>query len=291
MLVGAVELPGQAPVTLIAKEVNMKHGWISVMVSMAVALGVWAFWPISHVNAVTANEMTIERFVYDGRIANNEGDEYVKICNISGSTIALGGTNPWRIGDEESYAGGTEGMYNLQGTLDAGACLIIASNANAFHSIWGVLPDFEMNPTWSPWTDNTTVPNLTKISSGNWRLVNDMDNITLWKYNSGSGTYEQHDEVAYGTTAELYTEVGLSDTGTYQITCGSNANCALTRNSVSVDTGNMANDFNNTDNPTAITLRALTAHNGDLSIVLSLAALALVIVAGLSLVAFRRRMS
>lgn len=209
--------------------------------------------------ATVATEITVERFVYDGQVSFDY-DEYVKICNISGGSINLGGTNPWRIGDDESADGDDEAMYALQGTLAAGDCFIIASNANAFNSIWGFLPDYEMRPTAGSWGNNTTVPDLTKVGgSSTWGLNNDGDNITLWKYNTGTDSYERHDEVAYGTNSNRYTEVGLPGGSGDQISgCG---NAAVTRNNVATDTDNMANDFNCTANPNAITLFSLIARS------------------------------
>jgi hypothetical protein len=205
--------------------------------------------------AAIAIDVTIERFVYSGQVSG-QYDEYVKICNISGGSVDLGGANPWRIGDEENAAGGAEGMYNLTGSLSIGSCFIIASNANAFSSTWHFLPDYEMRPTiGSTWTDNESVPNLVRIGSGNWALNDSGDNITLWKYEGSS--YVKHDEVAYDTDSTNYTDVGLSTTGSYSITCSGNA--AVTRNSVNTDTDNMYADFNCTANPNAVTLHALTA--------------------------------
>lgn len=236
----------------------MKRNWLSLVVISVVALSVWGGLLLPKASAAMATEIIIERFVYDGQVATTEGDEYVKICNISGSSIDLaGGGNPWRLGDEETSAGSTaEGMYNLQGTLAAGGCFIIALNANGYNSIRGLLPDYEMVPAQT--TDNPAVPNLTKINTGNWALANGGDNITLWRYNGSA--YVQHDEIAYGTTAARYSEVGLAATGTYQVTCGSNANCAIVRSSVSGgDTDNMATDFNNISAPNAVTLSDLSA--------------------------------
>ncbi len=231
--------------------------------------------------AAIATEITIERFVYDGQ-ATQDYDEYVKICNIAGYDVNLGGTNPWRMGDDELASGGGEGMYELQGTLADGDCFIIASNANAFNSVWSFLPDYEMRPTVSP-GDNASVPNLTTVDNGVWALNNGGDNITLWKYNTSTGTYEQHDEVAYGSTAANYTDVGLPGGASDQIDCGSNANCALTRNSVTSDTDNMAADFNNTENPTAIDLTTFTVDSGGripLMVMLTLGAAVLLVAAG-----------
>ncbi len=235
----------------------MKRNWLSVMVIIAVTLSVWGGLPAQRASSSLATEIVIERFVFDGQVASTEGDEYVKICNISGSSINLGGTNPWRMGDDINSAGGTEGMYNLQGTLAVGGCFIIASNANGYNSIRGSLPDYEMNPTQAGWTDNASVPNLVKVGTGTWGASNTSDNITLWKY-VGSA-YVKHDEIAYGGTSTRYSEVGLSATGTYQVNCGTNINCAVVRNSRTIDTDNMANDFNNTSAPNAVTLSDLSA--------------------------------
>ena len=204
--------------------------------------------------AAIATEVTIERFVYDGHVSFDY-DEYVKICNISGGSVDLGGANPWRIGDEENAAGGAEGMYNLTGTLGIGGCFIIADNAKAFSDTWGFLPDYEMEPTAGGVSDTLSVPNLS--GSGNWALNNSEDNITLWKYEGGA--YAKHDEIAYGTTQALYTEVGLVDTGSYSITCSGNA--AVTRNDVNSDTDNMYVDFNCTANPNAVTLHSLDTRD------------------------------
>jgi hypothetical protein len=143
--------------------------------------------------------------------------------------------------------------------LNANACFIIASNANAFSTTWQFLPDYEMRPIiGSTWTDNEAVPNLTRLDSGNWALNNtEGDNITLWKYEGGA--YTKHDEIAYGTTQALYTEVGLVDTGSYSITCSGNA--AVTRNDVNSDTDNMYVDFNCTANPNAVTLHSLDTRD------------------------------
>ena len=219
--------------------------------------------------AAIATKVTIERFVYDGQetVSTVEGDEYVKICNISGGSINLaedagGGSNPWRLGEAETMGDTAEAMYELQGTLANDACFIIASNANAFNSIHGLLPDYEMRPTISDkWTDHASVPNLPKVTgfTATWALNNGGDNITLWQHD-GSSTYIQQDEVAYGSTSTDYTGVGLD--GTSQISCpGGSPNCAVTRNNVSTDTDKMADDFNTSDNPNAVTLRSLTTSS------------------------------
>lgn len=219
--------------------------------------------------AAIATEVTIERFVYDGHVSSDY-DEYVRICNISGGSVDLGGANPWRIGDESSDSGSSftgDAMYELTGTLNADTCFIIASNANAFSSTWQFLPDYEMRPTiGSTWTDNEAVPNLTRLDSGNWALSNTGDNITLWKYEGGA--YAKHDEIAYGTDQALYTEVGLVDTGSYSITCSGNA--AVTRNDVNSDTDNMYVDFNCTANPNAVTLHSLDTSNSDVALPIGL---------------------
>jgi len=263
----------------------MKHKWLSILISIAIALSVWGLIPLPKASASTATEITIERFVYDGQVPTTEGDEYVKICNISGSSIILGGANPWRIGDEENSAGSTtEGMYNLQDTLAADSCFIIASNANGYNSIRGSLPDYEMNPTQAGWTDNSSVPNLSEVNTGNWILANGGDNITLWKFVGAA--YVQHDEVAYGTTALRYSEVGLS---AGQISCGSsNTNCALVRNSLTTDTDNMASDFNNTSAPNAITLRQIDARTAELPLAALILAFGLLVAVG-GILALRRQ--
>lgn len=221
--------------------------------------------------AAIATKVTIERFVYDGQetVSTAEGDEYIRICNISGGSINLaedagGGSNPWRLGEAENMGDTAEAMYELQGTLANGACFVIASNANAFNSIHGLLPDYEMRPTISDkWTDNASVPNLSKVTgfSSYWALANGGSNITLWQHD-GSSSYIRQDEVAYGSTSTEYTDVGLD--GTSQISCpGGSPNCAVTRNSVSTDTDKMADDFNTSDNPNAVTLSAFAASAVD----------------------------
>lgn len=219
--------------------------------------------------AAVSSLVRIERFVYDGQetVSTAEGDEYVRICNISGGSINLaedagGGSNPWRFGEAETMIDTAEVMYELQGTLAIGACFAVASNANAFNSIHGFLPDYEMRPTISnKWTDNASVPNLSKVAgfSGTWGLSNSGDNVTLWQHD-GSSSYVQQDEVAYGSTSGDYTTVGLDGSST--ISCpGGSPNCAVTRNNVSIDTDKMASDFNTSDNPNAITLAAFTAQS------------------------------
>lgn len=209
--------------------------------------------------AAIATEVTIERFVYDGHVSFDY-DEYVKICNISGGSVDLGGANPWRIGDEENAAGGTEGMYNLTGTLGIDSCFIIADNAKAFSDTWGFPPDYEMEPTAGGVSDTISVSNLS--GSGNWALSNTGDNITLWKYEGG--LYVKHDEVAYYTNSTNYTDVGLSTSGSYSITCSGNA--AVTRNDVNSDTDNMYVDFNCTANPNAVTLHSLNTRDSALPV-------------------------
>ena len=90
--------------------------------------------------ASIASEVVIERFVYDGQVAN-DFDEYVKICNISSSAIDLsnGGSNPWLIGDAETFADTGEGLYELQGTLNAGNCFIIALQGASFNTVGALI--------------------------------------------------------------------------------------------------------------------------------------------------------
>ena len=237
--------------------------------------------------AAIASEVTIERFVYSGQVTG-QYDEYVKICNISGSSVDLGEMNPWRMGDEESATSGgssTEGMYELSGTLSVGNCFIIASNANAFSDTWAFLPDYEMRPVIGvSWDNNESVPNLVNVF-GTWRLADAGDNITLWKYSGGS--YVQHDEAAYGTASDRYSEVGLSTTADYQISCSGNA--AVTRNGVSTDTDNMYADFNCTDNPNAVTLHLLTTDGGSAGVVPLIVLLSILGAVGGGMLAYRRR--
>jgi hypothetical protein len=247
-----------------------------VMIFVAFSLGT----VVSPSKASIATEITIERFVYDGQVSQDY-DEYVKLCNVGVTSVNLGGTNPWRMGDDEAASGGGEGMYELQGTLDSGACFIIASNADAFSSVWSFLPDYEMRPGVGSWGDNASVPNLVVVDNGVWALANSGDNITLWKYNAGTSTYDQHDEVAYGSTAANYTDVGLPGDVSSQIDCGSNTNCALTRNDVATDTDDMASDFNNSENPTALALTTLTGRSSGRAsrVILPISATALLIAA------------
>jgi hypothetical protein len=234
--------------------------------------------------ASIATEVVIERFVYDGQVANDL-DEYVKICNISPGTIDLSnnGSNPWLIGDAETLADTSEGLYELQGTLNPGGCFIIALQGNSFNAVWRFHPDYEFSSTTSP------APNLTKRAGfGTWGLNNSGgDNITLWRYDFTSSSYVKHDEAAYGTTAANYSDVGLSTTVPYQIACGTPTHCAIRRSSVSADTDNMAADFNNVSSPLTVTFGTFTATaNGSASFAV-LPALAMISVA--FLVILRRR--
>lgn len=154
------------------EESLMNKKWFSIIAALIAIL----YLGIAHAASTT---LQIERFVYDGQTPTDEGDEYVKICNVSGSGVDLTG---YKIGDEETKLG-TESMYNLPATtLAAGSCIFIAKNANQFNTRYGFLPDYETIVSGGGMTDNAGIPNLSKYtswSSGDWGLANGGDEIIL----------------------------------------------------------------------------------------------------------------
>ena len=243
--------------------------------------------PSTNCAHAASTTIVIERFVYDGT-QTLEGDEYVKLYNMTGSSISLSG---YKIGDEETQGGG-EGMYNLQGTIAAGGYVIIARNANCFNARFGFLPDYEMVTTDTAGGDNASVPNLTKYSSwasGAWTLANTGDEIVLL-----SDSDAIVDSVAWGNGD--YAAVGLATDS--PAPDGSEPR-GLKRNDPSVDTDRMGDDFNNTDIPTTVALSSLIAR-GEQSTAPSKQALAAIFrwsltallglaAMGASIIAFRRQ--
>ncbi|MCB0173100.1 MAG: lamin tail domain-containing protein, partial [Anaerolineae bacterium] len=137
----------------------------------------------------------IGEFLYDGQTPSTEGDEFIELCNPNDATVDLTG---YKVGDEET-AGGGESMYRLpdETPLAAGACLVIAKNAEDFQSRFGFLPDFEAGD----------LKKHTAWGRGSWSLSNSGDELVVL------GPADQiFDSVAYrnGDYAALGLEAGAT---------------------------------------------------------------------------------
>ena len=200
--------------------------------------------------------IVIERFVYDGTTATYEGDEYVKLYNMTGSSIDI---SAYKVGDADTQGETGEGMYSLQGSIAAGGYVIVAKNAAQFYNRWGFYPDFELITSGTGYSDTTGVPDLSKYTSyatGNWGLGNDGDNIQLL-----DSSNVRVDSVAWSSTASYYSEVGLASTEDFKCPSGSQTKGLRRKVLTSAgDTDNMYDDFAN-DLPNAITLSSFSVRS------------------------------
>ncbi len=227
--------------------------------------------------SAASTTLQIERFVYDGSTPTTEGDEYVKICNVSAGSISLDG---YKVGDEETK-GSTEGMYSLPAiSLDSGSCIIVAKRADQFNTRFGFNPDYE----FAVGNDSAGVPNLTKYSTwgtGDWGLSNSGDEILL---------LASDDSLVDGICYEGGTN-NFNNTGAGTIVTDACSNLNVSdgqglRRTTATDT-DTTSDFG-TLLPTAITLRTLDARAAPVSpLAVALPALGLVAAGGV--VAYRRR--
>lgn len=120
--------------------------------------------------------LLISEVLYDGETPQTEGDEFVEIYNPHAVTIDL---SLYRLGDEET-ASGSEGFYRFPvgASIDPGATVLIAKNAEAFQARFGMWPHFELRPD----LDTPEVPDLardTSWGSGHWALSNTGDEVVL----------------------------------------------------------------------------------------------------------------
>lgn len=249
----------------------MKSRWLSLTVALIAVLSLGTAYAAS-------TTLQIERFVYDGKTPTDEGDEYVKICNVSASTIDLSG---YKIGDEETKGSG-EGMYSLPAeSLVPDGCIIVAKNANQFNTRYGFLPNYEIVVTGGGMTDNLSVPNLSQYTAwgtGSWALSNSGDELLLL-----SPTDALVDGICFEGGTNNFNATGAGTLVTDACTSLNVGDGVGLKRGSNTDT-DTTTDFSGTP-PNAITLNALTAASAPVAA--ALPALGLAALGGLAL--YRRR--
>ena len=228
-------------------------GWLllSVLLVVGIPSSVMLHAGIGKIEAASTT-LLITEVCYDGTTPTTEGDEFVEIYNMTGSSINL---HPdYKVGDEETQGEG-EGMYEFPSgaSIGAGTFIVIAKNADEFNSRFGFLPNYE----FAVGSDNASVPNMTKYTtwaSRSWGLRNDGDEVLLL----GSGDTIV-DSIRYGDST--FTGGGLTGTAPNAAEPQS-----LQRSPVTQDTDNMTDDFvagspTPGSQPTAITLSSFTARS------------------------------
>ena len=235
----------------------------------------------------TSNTLLIDRFLYNGSVtygssvSQTEGDEYVKICNVSPGSISLDG---YKVGDEETKSDpASEGMYFLPNiSLASGQCILIVRRAPEYLTRFSAPSDGTLFYEFaSNGVDDPSVPNLAKYTSwstGDFSLRNAGDEVVLLDSND-----YLVDGVCYGTSPNAFNGVAPSifADGCSGLSVGDGE--GLKRTS-SVDTDSFT-DFGN--NPTAVELLDLGVQPAPLTTP-GIAALGLALSA-ICLLVFRRR--
>lgn len=119
--------------------------------------------PENPISVAASTTVLITAVYYDTYLAD-EPDEAFQLRNISTEAVALDG---WTVSD-----GLSEGTITLSGSLEAGAWLWIAREADDFSLEFGFSPDFEYGAD-----SDASVPNLSR--SGSFALGNSGDEIVV----------------------------------------------------------------------------------------------------------------
>lgn len=132
----------------------------------------------------------ISEVMFDPSIAEPDG-EWIELYNSGETNFNL---RDYKIGDSETQ-GDFEGMYRFPSgsVLTAKKVVVVANKALAFHSVFGVLPDFELVET------SSEVPNLEKYSpwtTHNLELTDSGDEVVLL-----NGEDQVVDAVSWGSSS------------------------------------------------------------------------------------------
>jgi len=111
--------------------------------------------------------------VYYDTPGTDAEEEWIELVNLSDSWIDLSG---FKIGDEEERGGGEGMMMFPQGASVAPSeIIVIAQTASGFESLFGLMPDYEIQDS------SAVVPDLRSYSwsTGDIRLANDGDEVLI----------------------------------------------------------------------------------------------------------------
>ncbi len=149
---------------------------------LALVAGLFGF-----LSAQTPNsDLLITEVLYDANGSDTDR-EWVEIYNRGTAAIDMTG---YKITDEESYPGGTEGVFQFPDgfTIQPGQVVIIAQKATGFAGDWGFNPDLEIEDS------DPNVPDMIPIQGTNLYMANSGDEVLLIDNNDNV-----LDAVVYGT--------------------------------------------------------------------------------------------
>lgn len=126
-----------------------------------------------------SGRLLVSEVLYDP-VGTEPDAEFVEVYNAGGAAVDL---SFYKIGDEETLGGNTEGMliFPLGANIEPGQVVVVANMATIFQSTYGFNPDYEMVDT------HPSIPDLAKYidwASGDVNLHNDGDQVIILDSNN-----------------------------------------------------------------------------------------------------------
>lgn len=160
----------------------------------------------------TPNHLVIDKVMFYPDTSGNPDLEWVEIYNPTDSAISL---SNYVIGDAETMIGSTlpydnEGMYKFPdgASIPAREYIVIAYDAEAFHNIYGLYPNYEIAGTVDSVPD--LAPYNTIRYSGSWNLDDSGDEVILAV--DQNGFLQVIDACWYGDSDYMETQDGFQPT-------------------------------------------------------------------------------
>lgn len=149
-----------------------------------------------------ANHIVISELLYDPAGVADADGEWIELYNPTFVTVTLAG---WRLGDGSSYGDGAA-RFPAGAQVGPGETVIVAQRVDAFESIYGFAPDFELRGT------DPSVPDMTPTDGGiSWgnagdeAILRDATGADVDVLVYGSGSYAgvtPHPAIGWGHSLE-----------------------------------------------------------------------------------------